>query len=157
MSYSFYFSNPIFRLCYDKYIRSDLYNKIINSNSKELLSSDSNQYLYIKWISETDLSNLVLEEASDDDILALNYLKKSIKYFKILSTFTIINITSISSFLINYKNVSQKRRKLFSYYILMIVFLETPYLILGLDTSDEEILNKKFEYKLEKFKMFYKI
>jgi hypothetical protein len=159
MYLGFYYSDSIFRLCYDKFMRPDLYKKILGSKKKELLAEESSQYMKVKWVSEIELNDMGLEDASETDILALNYLKTSIRFFKIYGMFTITNFLTMISFLLNSKNmkINPAKRKYFAYFIIFAVFIETPYLVTGMNRSEQKKLEEIYKEEIEKVKLFYKI
>ena len=159
MYFGFYYSDSIFRLCYDKFIRPDLYNRIINSKKKELLSEDPNKYLNIKWIGEKELDNLCLEEGTETDIEALKYFKSSIRFFKIYGLLTLTNLLTLMSFMMKQKSFKNNptKKKYFAYFIIITIFVETPYLVMGMNRSQQKKLEEIYKDELEKVKMFYKI
>jgi hypothetical protein len=159
MYFGFYYSDSIFRLCYDKLIRPELYNWIISSKKKELLSEDSNNYFNIKWIGEKELDNLCIDEGTEKDILALKYLKNSIRFFKIYALLTMANLMTMMSFLMKHKTFKNNpiKKKYFSYFIIIAIFVETPYLLMTVNHSEQKKLEEIYKDELEKVKMFYKI
>lgn len=160
MSIGFYYSDNIFKLCYDKFIRPDLYNKIINTKSQQLLSEDPTPYLNIKWLSENDLNKINIEEGcSVRDSKAINYMKNSIQLFKIYGLFFGINVFTLSTFLINYKNIKKDsiRGKYYKYFMLFVIFIQTPYLIIGAINNQQKVVEEMFKNELDKINMFYQI
>jgi hypothetical protein len=161
MSLGFKYSEPIFRLVYDKLYRQDLYHKITTSQPKDLLKEDPSVYTNIKWLSKNDLDSLTLEDP--DDIIKLKeltYLKQSIRFFKIYSIFLAFN-TALLLLLIVGKGKFKHNEKAKNWLTRTGVFVilgETPYLVINyLAQEDKDYLTKVNSKEIEKYKVFYKI
>jgi hypothetical protein len=162
MSFCFKYSDPIFKLVYDKNMRNDLFLKIINSKPNELMAEDPSKYMEIKWINEDEINKLMINSEENSDLNGLDeltYFKQDLRVFKINLYFLLINSMTLFSMYLNSKQLkfNPTKRKIYAFMIGLMAFVETPYIVLSLQRPGAKDLEAKYKKELEKYKMFYKL
>jgi hypothetical protein len=158
MSIAFEYSDPLFKLIYDKFLRKDLYLKI---TKEKAITENPKKYTKINWLYKSDIDNLHIEDENDTlGVKELTYFKNSVKFYKVYLAFTVLNLTAITAFLYNQKALKNNPIKMRFYMkvLMFMLFIETPYLVVNIVLQkNKDYLMDVHSSDIEKYKRFYKV
>lgn len=164
------YSEPVIKLLYDKYFRTDIYNEIINTPITELNKYTNNEgkarfASNHKWVTNKELKGLKVDDSTpvEHHIIeesSIHYLKTIIYAAKNMCISA--SLTYVTTCFVAFKYVLKKKKiptnSILSRWLVFLIIINMyfPYSIAG-RKKEKTFLEQRYAKELEKYTYIYKI